>query len=396
MNRKQLSIAALTLAAALTACNSGSKNQTPDGWVIKNEIKGVETIETIDLEQIAEAIDVIPIKSDEPIDGISSISGSSNDFIASNNRFETFYHIKDGNLIGKLNAVGRGPNEYNQMHRYSYLPSDSIFYGYDTKGQIMCFKTQPFKFVSKSEINIHPSNMLTVGHDQVLLLALPPFEECKYVEEVPIGNGASMKKIRDSSIVYRFDGQALTKLFRVAKYSGLEFTRSGNDVLMSLLMPQNTLYRYSDGQIEKIATIDYGDMEKPEAKEKTEIQGDVTIVRMVVNGDYSEGCYHPQLKGSTLAYWHRTGTYDNLHTCLAIATPEEVQNFEPRIRGLNIKFNAYDITVDNGVYTMLIQGDWESKINSNEELSPLGKRIIEAMKKNDYNPVILQFKLKTM
>ena len=50
--------------------------------------------------------------------------------------------------------------------------------------------------------------------------------------------------------------------------------------------------------------------------------------------------------------------------------------------------------VDNGVYTMLIEGDWETKINPDEKLSPVGKRIIEAMKGNDYDPVILQFRLK--
>ncbi len=203
-----------------------------------------------------------------------------------------------------------------------------------------------------------------------------------------------MRIIKDSSIVYRFDGQALTKLLRVAKYSGLEFTRSGSDVLMSLLMPQNTLYRYDDGKIEKILTVDYGDMEKPEPEEKIENQGDRVIMKTIINGDYSEGCYHPQLYGSTLVYWHRTVLDDKVHYCFAIATPEEVQNYEPRISGLNIKFNAYDISVDNGVYTMLIQGDWESKINASEEMSETGKRIIEAMKGNDYNPVILQFKLK--
>lgn len=394
MKHNVLAIAALALAAALTACNSGSKNQTPDGWVIKNEIKGAETIETIDLEQIAEAIEVIPIKSDEPIDGISSISGSSNDFIASNNRGETFYHIKDGNLIGKLNAVGRGPNEYNQLYYYSYLPADSLFYGYDSKGQIMCFKTQPFKFESKCPVNIHPSNIQTVGRDQVLLMSLPPIEECKYVEYQELANGAKRRIIKDSSIVYRFDGQAPTKLFRVAKYSGLVFTRSGNDVLVSLLMPQHTLYRYADGKIEKILTVDYGNMEKPEPKEKIENQGDRVMIRTIINGDYSEGCFHPQLYGSTLAYWHRTVLDDKVHYCFAIATPEDVQNYEPRISGLNFYFNPYDITVDNGIYTMIIQGDWESKINADEELSETGKRIIEAMKNNNDNPIYLQFRLK--
>ncbi len=391
MNRKQLSIAALALAAALTACNSGSKNQTPDGWVIKNEVKDIETI---DLEQIAEAIEVIPIATDEPIDDIQGLSGSSNDFIAGNNRWQKFYHIKDGRLVGKLDAVGNGPNEYRLLYKFSYQPDGGLFYGYNnSKGEIMCFQTSPFEFVSKSPINIHPFSMLTLGRDQMLLIANPPLEECKDVEYQELGDGSTMRKIKDSSIVYKFDGQALTKLFRVAKNSSSSvFTRSGNNVLMSLLMPQHTLYRYADDKIEKILTIDYGDMEKPEPETKVETQGDLIMVKTVVNGDYSEGCYHPQLNGSTLAYWHYTVINDKGHNCLAIATPESVRNYEVRIGGLNLNVNPE--MIDNGIYTMLIQGDWESKINADEEMSETGKRIIEAMKGNDYNPVILQFKLK--
>ena len=395
MNRKQLSIAALTLAAALTACNNGSKNQTPDGWVIKNEVKDIETI---DLEQIAEAIEVIPIATDEPIDEIRGISGNSNDFVACSNRWQTFYHIKDGKLVGKLHAAGNGPNEYSQLLQFSYLPDENLFYGYDNKGQIMCFKTSPFKFETRFPLKTYAHSLFALGHNEMLITALPPEDELENVEKQQIG-GVTMTIVKDSSVLYRFDGQNLTKLFCMAKYKDdfsliSEFTRSGNDVLMSLLMPQHTLYRYSDGQIQKIATIDYGEMEMPEPEEKIEMVGDMMVINIVINGDYCKGCYYPQLNGSTLAYWHITVMDDKEHICLAIATPESVRNYEVRIGGLNLNVNPE--MIENGVYTMLIQGDWESKINADEELSETGKRIIEAMKGNDYNPVILQFKLKTM
>ena len=116
------------------------------------------------------------------------------------------------------------------------------------------------------------------------------------------------------------------------------------------------------------------------------------VANYVIRGDHSKGCYHPQLIDSTLIYWHYTILNDRGRNCLAIATPESVRNYEVRIGGLN--FEVRIDMVDNGTYTMLIEGDWESKINPNEELSETGKRIIEAMKGNNYNPVILQFKLK--
>lgn len=386
MKNNIVTIAAI--CATMMACNSGSKNQIPDGWVIKNEVKDIEVI---DLEEIAEAIEVKPIVSDEPIDGIQGISGSGNDFIACNDSWKIFYHIKDGRLVGKLNSAGKGSNEYSQLLQYSYLPAENLFYGYDNKGQIMCYQTSPFKFESKSSIEIFPHAMVALGRDQIMLMAYPPMSECK-VEIVPLGD-ASIQKITDSCSVYGFDGQTLTKMFCVAKSDNVPvFTRTTDGLLMSLFMPKHTLYRYADGQKEKIATIDYGDMEMPAPEEKIEKQGDMIMMNFVINGDYSTGCYHPQLYGSTLAYWHYTILNDRGRNCLAIATPQSVRNYEVRIGGLNFEVNI-DM-VDNGVYTKIIQGDWESKINSNEELSPLGKRIIEAMKHNDENPVVLQFRLK--
>ena len=379
------------MATALTACNSGSKNQTPDGWVIKNEVKDIETI---DLEQIAEAIEVIPIKSDEPIDEIRGISGNSNDFIACGNRWQLFYHIKDGKLVDKLNAAGNGPNEYSQLLQFSYLPDENLFYGYDNKGQIMCFKTSPFKFETRFPLKTYAHSLFALGHNEMLMTALPPEDELKNVEKEQFGDN-SVTVIKDSSVLYRFDGQNLTKLFCIAQGDdGPVFTRTSNGVLMSLMMPLHTLYRYANGQAEKVLTIDYGEMKMPEPEMSVENVNGVMMINMVIKGDYSTGCYHPQLYGSTLAYWHFTVMNDKGRNCLAIASPEGVRNYEVRIGGLNFEVNI-DM-VNDGVYTKIIQGDWESKINADEEMSETGKRIIEAMKGNDYNPVILQFKLKTM
>ena len=373
----------------MTACNSGSKNQTPDGWVVKNEVK---EIETIDLEEIAEAIEVQPIVSEEPIGDIQDINGVSSDFIACDNRWQTFYHIKDGKLVDKLHAAGNGPNEYSQLLQFSYLPDENLFYGYDNRGQIMCYQTSPFKFETRFPLNTYAHSLFALGHDEMLMTALPPEDERKKVEKQQFGDNA-LTVIKDSSVLYRFDGQNLTKLFCIAGGSdGPVFTPTSNGLLMSLMMPQHTIYRYANGQAERVLTIDYGDMTMPEPEMSVENVNGMMMINMVIKGDYCTGCYHPQLNGSTLAYWHYTVMDDKGHICLAIATPESVRNYEVRIGGLNLNVNPE--MIDNGVYTKIIQGDWESKIDSNEELSPLGKRIIEAMKQSDENPVVLQFRLK--
>ena len=372
MKTKQLSIAALALAAALTACNSGSKNQTPDGWVIKNDVWKVEDI---DFDEIAEVVDIKPIATDEPIAELRSvISGNSNDFIASEklNR-KIFYHIVDGRMTEKLAAEGNGPNEYLNLRLFSYLPSDSLLYGYDTKGQIMCFKTSPFKFVSKYTMEHQVDDMFVLDRD-TLLLSLTVFENETYCGGV-----------------YKSDGKTLTKMIE-SQYGVLmmpAYVRTDGGVLMSVMNENSYLYRYSNGQMSKIATIDYGDMSKIETFET--VMDGITFLNLK---DNAIGCRFVHLNGSTLAYWQYPLIEQKRQHYLTIATREQVQNYKPHIGGT--KIDVFPGLIDNGVYTMLIQGDWESKINADEELSETGKRIIEAMKGNDYNPVILQFKLKTM
>ena len=348
---------------------SGSKNKKryTGPWQIKNDVRKVKDIA---IEDIAEEIVVRSIVADEPIDHIWGVSGSSNDFIIGNGSRETFYHIKDGRLVEKLHAVGHGPGEYSvQLLVFSYLPADSLFCGYDqNRGQILFYKTSPFRFDSKFDIKRFAKNkqfeeMIVLGRDHLLLTFKQQKEDIAYV----YGKCA----------VYEYDGHSINKVIDIEQdvsyaHACDMFVRSGNDVLMSVLEEKSMLYRYSNGKKTKVATIDYGDMEMD--KTKVDIKGDVgddNVVRTFVS--------YPILD-------------DNYYRYLTIATRDNVQNYKVHIGGLN--FDVLPNMVDNGVYTMLIQGDWETIINEDEELSPVGKRIIDALKGNDYDPVILQFKLK--
>ena len=372
MNHGKLSIAILTLAAVLTACSNGSKIQNSDEWVIKNDVWKVEDI---DFDEIAEVVDIKPIASDEPIAELRPyMSGTSNDFIASDKfHKQIFYHIVDGRMKEKLQAVGNGPNEYNHLYYYSYLPADSLLYGYDHRGRIIRFRTSPFKFVSYFPTDFFVEDLVALGRDRLLLSA--------YTRP-------------DSSSIYEFDGQSMTKVIDVNRYASYimfpSYSRSDNGVLISVKQENTIVCQYAEGQMTKIATIDYGNMELTKDKEyTTTLEGGIQMLNLK---DFAMGCKYAMFNGTTLAYWYRAVLKQEAHNHLTIATRDQVQNFEPHIGGLKIE--VHPGLIDNGIYTMLIQGDWESKINADEEMSETGKRIIEAMKGNDYNPVILQFKLK--
>lgn len=358
---------------------NGSKKKHPQGeWFIKNDITNAKDIA---IEDIADDIVVKPILTDEPIGGVRGVSGNCNDFIIAGDDGKTFYHIKDGRLVGKLHAVGNGPGEYpTQLVGFSYYPADSLFYGYEHNlRKMMCYKTSPFKFVSEFHLKLFAENkrlddILVLGRDHLLLVWRQRIKGYTY---------------SDSCSIHEFDGHSMKKMFDIKKiYDPWDYTlmRSGNDVLMSILEENSMLYRYVGGKKQKVATIDYGDMEMGRDKVDEKIKGrDVRHFFKLC----ATGCHYVHLTDSVMTYW--VNTHDYYHY-LAIATRDKVQNYKIHIGGLN--FDVHSDMVDNGVYTMLIEGDWETKINPDEKLSPVGKRIIEAMKGNDYDPVILQFRLK--
>ncbi len=367
---------------------SGSKNKKryTGPWQIKNDVRKVKDIA---IEDIADEIVVKPIVSDEPIGSIRRIDGVSNDFIAGDVHCTTFYHIKDGRLVEKLYAVGRGPGEYpTQLVDFAYLSADSLFYGYELNiGQIMCYKTSSFKFDSKFDIKRFAENkrledLIVLGRDRILLT----FKQLQPDHSYVYGNCA----------VYEFDGHSIKKIIDLGQDLDRNmFMRLGNDVLMSVLEEKSVLYRYANGKKTKVATIDYGDMEMGKSKVDVKVSvGDDNVVRTFISlkDDCATGCHFAHLTDSVMTYWVCPNFDDIYYRYLTIATRDQVQNYKVHIGGLN--FDVLPDMVDNGVYTMLIQGDWETIINEDEELSPVGKRIIEAMKGNDYDPVILQFKLK--
>ena len=366
----------------------GSKKKYPQGeWVIKNDVTKVKDIA---IEDIADDIVVKPILTDEPIGHITGVSGNSNDFIGADGYGTTFYHIKDGRLVEKLHALGRARSEYSsQILETTYLPDDSLFFGCNVnQGKIMCFKTSPFKFVANYEISFLSQNnrvkdMIALGRDHFLLTWRQSRE---------------FNKVYDSCTIYEYDAHS-NNLYNKGKFWGYDcsdmFMRSGNDVLISVLEEKTTLYRYVDGEKQKVATIDYGDKEM--TKEKVEVKKDgvnpaFQPYYVISAKDHATGCHLAQLTDSGLVYWLSPVINGLVYGYLTIATRDKVQNYEIHIGGL--KLYVYPSIADNGVYTMLIQGDWEKKINPDEKLSPVGKRIIEAMKGNDYDPVILQFRLK--
>ena len=216
--------------------------------------------------------------------------------------------------------------------------------------------------------------MIALGRNRMLLTATTPKQ--------------------DSCSIYEFDGQTMKKLNDMDFYGRIymfpSYSRSGNDVMVAARQKNTSVYKYDEGRMQKVATIDYGNMELTKDKEyETELENGIKMINLK---DFAIGCYHAQFDGSTLVYWYMTVLKQENLRHLAIATRDNIRNYEVHIGGLNIKVRPG--MLDNGVYTMLIQGDWEGKINSDEELSPTGKRIIEALKNNNDNPIYLQFKLK--
>ena len=176
------------------------------------------------------------------------------------------------------------------------------------------------------------------------------------------------------------------------------FCKNGDMVYFALPGSGNTIYQYNGTAPQPFARIDYGNYNFD--NDLCNIDGNKTEDMMnyfsyTEEKDFAIGCYYLDVNDSAITYWHSPHIGKKFRSYYTVCKDGECHNYSIRIAGLNQK--VFPMMIKNGVYTILIQGDWESKIKPDEPLSPLAEKIIEAMKsQNDYNPILVRFRLKSV
>lgn len=366
------------LALVFASCGSHS----PEVPTIKNDILEVEEVW---LNDIATDIEILPIVADYPLESFFAICGSDSEFVALDENLQTLYYVVDNRVVSKLKTVGRGPREYRNITDIAYSSADKTLYAYSPDRQsIYCYKMPGFEFAGKRDLKQDVNAMILLD-DKNLLLTGYDYDSCAQsgIYRYNLESGAIDRIIENNYV-----GNTYTSTSSFCKKDGrVYFVMPGSG---------NTIYQYNGTALQPFARIDYGSFNFD--NDLCNIDGSKTedmikYFSYTEEKDFAIGCYFLDVNGSSITYWHSPHISKKYRKYYTVCKGEESRNYSISIASLNYKY--FPMMIENGVYTTIIQGDWESKIKPDEPLSPLAQRIVEAMKKqNDYNPILLRFRLK--
>ena len=370
----------LLLAFALVFASCGS--HSPEVPTIKNDILDVEEVW---LDDIATDIEIQPIVADYPLETFHTICGNDSVFVALDENVQTMYYVVDNRVVSKLKTVGRGPREYRNIIDIAYSAADKILYALSPDRQsIFCYQMPEFEFISQRDFKLNVNAMIMLD-DKNLLLSGYDYDSCAQsgIYRYNLESGAAERIIEANYVSKTFTSTS-------------SFCKKGGSAAVVMPGSGNTIYKYNDTALQPYARIDYGSFNFD--NDLCNIDGNKTedmikYFSYTEEKDFAIGCYFLDVNGSSITYWHSPHISKKYRKYYTVCKGEESRNYSISIAGLNYKL--FPMMIENGVYTTIIQGDWESKIKPDEPLSPLAQRIVEAMKnQNDYNPVLLRFRLK--
>ena len=364
-------------AALLTAsCASNSGK-----FVIFNDI---DAVETVSLDEIATDIEVVPIKADYPLESILETFGPSNNFVALDEKPQTVYLVKDYQVVSKLNTVGRGPKEYANITQLAYSAENQTLYAYTPDRKcIYRYEMPDFKYVGSLQVEQDLSAMVLLDSKNLLFVG--------YCHNSAANSG-----------IYRLNLETgASKRIIASGYIGVTYTstssfyKSGDNVFFSLPDGENIIYQYTDTVLTPLMAIDYGQYNFKTDMYPNDGNNFDDMLKYLTYRDeenYAIGCYLLRVTDSAITYWHSPHINGKYHKYFTVCQNGVCCNYNVKVNGLKLK--VYPTGLDGDTYVTIINGDWENLIDPDSELSPLAQKVIDTMKKqNDYNPILLKYKL---
>lgn len=337
------------------------------------------------LEDCIEEYAIYPLKSDIPINQIEfGMSFDSLTFYKSSNGKEIYYFINN-EYISKLASIGRGPGEYMNINNYTYNPHNNTI--------VISSENEKFHIYSLPDMNIvrtvnrdgfvkgmYPlsdSTILTVNHCD------EKFQNGCGIYIVNINNGHS-SLIAEIPYINSF------------WFSGNEFVHTDSSVLIPVSGCPNRIIEYKNNKISDLATITFNNNNIPKeiyAKGINTIDEKMNFTNFFLGNDYKIGCLYPIITDSLTTLWHTPKTNSQYQYMMLAYNNSSYINFSFHIPGINRRI--IPDYVANGYYVLIIQEPIDYLIDTSENLSKLGKEIIDTMKKqNNNNPILLYFKIK--
>ena len=401
------SILVVLIAAILTACSSGvTSDASADLFSIPTD-KATEC----QLADIATNIEVVPLTHNEPI-GTLLESRVYGDKVILKEQGDNVSALlicnRKGEVLKRLNRVGRGPGEYQWIYDFIYMPENDWLVVYD-KNLYKCFiyTLADLKFLKQIELkqeatetSMHEEqikNMCQLSEKELLLSVET---QTGYLDEK---SGDPVSEMKYTLSVLNVESGERRNIEYDEKLGAMGcITRIGDEIVAVASQNNNrlhTLVSISDkGSIEELMRFDYGAMTRPEGMDE---KGDGELKLDEKSGhiytEYATAPYFVSYNKNEFALWFLNGLgYANMPPMMLYhrTSGGEVMAKNIKVAGLTRKFQPIAFDANNKECWAVVYGPAEMWIDKKSEPSPLATEIIEKLNAQpDDNPVLVKFKL---
>lgn len=408
------------MAVALTSvfmCSCGSKTtkvfNTPETILLPENI-----IEENHLTQ-EDQVTLIPVKSEVLLKDIGeTVCYGDYMFMFSSDR-ATLYELYKDSVIGVLDRQGRGPGEYINLSSITYSEEDSLLYvcSVGSESFLQIYRGRNFVHVGKVEFPINDDTQrissFCLVDSKHIMVSQPDIHVFQLVED---NNKFDIDTV-DYGGMYIFDLQTKEYVDTLLRYdiydaigqlanaSNCGYCRHDGGVAFSIQHFNHvTIYNYADGKVTQGPSFRYDDMfacpDKYIITDLSENDGEQYSNFMIWSYPYplndqrkSFGAKTLRVDGDKISFWNivigssQEGWTEYNYN---VYDGKDVARYNYKID--NMSWRVLPQFVYKGRYGELWQGTPNMQ-NSEEEYTPLQKKIIEAyeLQMEDDNPVIFLY-----
>ena len=371
------------LFAALLLCVGCKKDVNNDIYVIN-----CDKAQDVSLEDVTKNVRVVPLLSDEVIDGCYKAIGTENEVLMIGTSYDHVYYFKDNQLQGILHSVGRGPGEYVMIKNISYDPDRKVLYllQYEDKNGILQYSVPDMKFIGKLTVPAYSVEYVRPYDSNTLLVAMRTESDVQSLFFYDITTGQISGKLSDmNAFTYTNAETALGSFSKRHPYVSLfdaaqQICGIGAD-------GAEVMFRFNFGTDTPDGMI-YEHM-----KDENDVDRKMGYMFADENNHMIRNFYYPMYTDNeNVSFWYTNLTLD-FYNYFKMENGKVSMYKGLTIPGLNIKMKP-SFGTGKG-YAIIIEGDKESLRDTETPLSPLGKKILDVVSnQKDDNPIILYFDFK--
>lgn len=347
-----------------------------------------DNVAQMELEEICSDIQIVPVKSSQPMKGISNcLSFGGFDFFLSTDG-RTIYCMKGDSVISILDKGGRGRGEYAEIRTFAYSPEDSLLYVAGPHGLII------YKGLSHEVVSVI-GNLPAISSIRII-------EENKLLAACYIPDNA-MEERNGFFIIDTKTGAITDPILTMNDLSKMfhtdsDFYQSDDSIYIAVGdRAINSIYLYSKGKL--IRTLKFKYSKKLQIPKRVLVDDPDNINEHLIfneyvrNNNFCIGAALPVIKnqGEYYMFWNSPEADDYI---LNIIKKDRVKRLHIKIPGIVGFVEPY--WVSNDCYVTLFQNMFrETKAESNGEgLSNLAETIFREYDNNNDNPVIMKYRIK--